>query len=66
VPENPRAVGAQRYDGGNASFRDGLIKEELAAGRPIYTHVKGPISMDPFLLKRYIREIDEEADEAPA
>jgi len=66
IPENPEAVGIHRYDGGNASFRDILNQEELAAGRPIYTHVKRPLSMDPsmdpFLAMRFIHGIDKEAD----
>jgi hypothetical protein len=51
-----------RQDGGNRSFRDILTRKELAAGRPLYTHVKGPLSMDPFLAARFINGIDNGAD----
>jgi hypothetical protein len=64
VPENPEAKGMNRQDGGNRSFRDILTKKELAAGRPLYTHVKGPLSMDPFLTARFINGIDKDADKA--
>jgi Heterokaryon incompatibility protein (HET) len=63
VPKNPEAVGLNRHDGGNLSFRDILTKEELSVGRPLYTHVRGPLSMDPFLAMRFIGGVDKDADE---
>jgi Heterokaryon incompatibility protein (HET) len=44
--------------GGNIGMQHMFIQEELSAGRPIYTHTRGPISIDPFLALRYLGELD--------
>lgn len=62
VPYNPLVQGTNRHDGGNLSLRDILTKDELTAGRTIYTHTRGPLSMDPFLSLRWMKELDKDAD----